>query len=224
MIKKLVEYINENGLHVKAIEKFWETLNVWKNDAPEYYAEIFPISSQDDLDIVVSEVGLKSVEWPECENSNVTIKVLIYHAGRALGEYNMLFSISGSIEDDDFIWRIKPLTFFRKSNAPMNDKMVEQLVRHVKGNDLHKKAIKRFWILFDNWKNANPEKYSKIPIGELNVFVHSIGLRSYQWPKCDFNHVTITILIHYGECQLGNYVAWFSLSDNVDDDDFLEIY
>ena len=106
--------------------------------------------------------------------------------------------------------------------------MIEQLKAYVEQNNLHGKAIERFGIAFNNWKNDYPESYGKsfghISIEDANVFVHSIGLRASEWPECRFNHVTVTVLIHYGECSLGNYVAWFSLSDDVDDDDFLEIY
>jgi len=106
--------------------------------------------------------------------------------------------------------------------------MIEQLKRYVEENDLINKAIDGFWSAFRNWENDNPEDYAgvfdNISIEELNVFIHSIGLRSSEWPKCDYNHVTVTILIHYDGRQLGNYVAWFSLGDDVDDDDFLEIY
>ena len=105
--------------------------------------------------------------------------------------------------------------------------MIDQLKAYVVANNLPDKALEYFWIAFNNWKHDHPESYLKIshiPIEALSIFVHSIGLRSSQWPECDFNHVTVTILIHYGEQQLGNYVAWFSLSEDVDDDDFLEIY
>lgn len=105
--------------------------------------------------------------------------------------------------------------------------MIDQLKSYVEQNNLHIITIENFWVAFNNWKTNNPEEYAKkffeISPSELNVFVHSIGLRSSEWPECDFNHVTITVLIHYGERRLGNYVAWFSLRDDVDDDDFLEI-
>ena len=106
--------------------------------------------------------------------------------------------------------------------------MIEQLKIYVEENNLLDKALECFWVAFNNWKTDSPESYSEkfnnIPMDELNIFVHSIGLRSSEWPECNYNHVTVTILIHYGERQFGSYVAWFSLSEDVDDDDFLEIY
>ena len=106
--------------------------------------------------------------------------------------------------------------------------MIKQLKAFVEENNLHNKALECFWVAFNNWKNDYPESYHKafngVPIESLEVFVHSIGLRSSEWPECDFNHVTVTILIHNHGRSLGNYVVWFSLSDDVDDDDFLEIY
>jgi len=106
--------------------------------------------------------------------------------------------------------------------------MIEQLVKYVTENDLHYKAIEDFWVAFNNWKNSHPEEYREtfagIPLNELKIFVHSIGLRSSEWPDCDYNHVVITVLIHHDNKQLGSYSALYSLSNDVDDDDFLEIY
>jgi Zn/Cd-binding protein ZinT len=105
--------------------------------------------------------------------------------------------------------------------------LIEQLKKYVEENDLHNKAIDNFWITFDNWKKDYPENYAKlfdnISIDDLNVFVHSIGLRSSQWPECDYNHVIISILVYYNDRSLGGYRYFFSLSDNVDDDDIWEI-
>ena len=218
----------ENDLQNKVIEKFWETFNIWKNDAPEYYSEIFHNILPDDLNIIISEIDLKSSEWPKCDCTNIIIKILICHAGNELGKYELWFSMSGIDNDDDFGWSIKPLSFFQQINAPKDNKIAEQLKKYVKENKLHDKAIDCFWIAFNNWKKDCPKKFVEsfdgVPLDNLNVFVHSIGLRSAQWPECDFNHVHIGILIHYGDRQLGNYRCFFSLGDDVDDDDILEIY
>ena len=106
--------------------------------------------------------------------------------------------------------------------------MIEQLKCYIKENNLHNKAIESFWVAFKNWKNDNPIDYAhvfnNVQIEELNVFIHSVGLRSSEWPECDYNHVTVSILIHYEGRQLGNYIAWYSLNSDVNNDDFLEIY
>ena len=105
--------------------------------------------------------------------------------------------------------------------------MIEQLKTYVEENNLLDKALERFWIAFNNWKSDYPESYSEkfsnIPLNAMNVFVHSIGIKSSQWPECNFNHVTVNVKAYYENHALADYVAWFSLSDDVDDDDFLEI-
>ena len=105
--------------------------------------------------------------------------------------------------------------------------MIEQLKAYVEENDLCSKALNCFWIAFDNWKKDDPETYAEkfhsVPIEAMDVFVHAIGLRSSQWPECSYSHVTITIKIHHNDRAFGNYACWFSLSNDVDDDDFLEI-
>ena len=105
--------------------------------------------------------------------------------------------------------------------------MVEQLKKYITENRLHDKTVENFWKAFNNWKNEYSkdftEKFSNIPLDELNVFVHSIGLRSSQWPECDYNHVVVTVLIHYDGRSFGSYRCFFSLCDDVDDDDILEI-
>ena len=117
--------------------------------------------------------------------------------------------------------------------AFIDTNMIEQLKAYVEEKQLHKKALECFWIAFNNWKSDYPksysEKFSNIPLEALEVFVHSIGLRSSEWPRCDYNHVTVTVLVHYRDDEgddhaLADYVAWFSLSADVDDDDFLDIY
>ena len=109
----------------------------------------------------------------------------------------------------------------------MELEMIEELKKYVIENDLCNKAIEGFWIAFNNWKMNHPDSYAEtfcnIPIDTLNVFVHSIGLRSSEWPDCDYNHVTVSIKVHHNGQGFANYVAWFSLNDGVDDDDFLEI-
>ena len=105
--------------------------------------------------------------------------------------------------------------------------MIKKLKKYIIKNNLHKKAIEDFWIAFNNWKNNHPEDYkisfNNISHEELDVFIHAIGLKSSQWPECDYSHVTITIFIHYKDIQLGCYTDLFSLG-TADGDDFLEIY
>ena len=114
----------------------------------------------------------------------------------------------------------------------MKDKMIEQLQAYVQENKLHEKAIEDFWFAFNNWKKDFPKSYKKafkdFSIDDCDIFVHSIGLRSSQWPDCNFNHVTVGILIHHESCnghvrEVGNYRVFYSLSDDVDDDDMFEI-
>jgi len=115
----------------------------------------------------------------------------------------------------------------------MKDKMVEQLKAYVAENNLHEKAIEYFWRAFNNWRKDFPKSYKKtfkdFSIDDCNIFVHSIGLRSSQWPSCDYSHATVSLLIHHEKdnnhvSEIGNYRAFFSLSDDVDDDDILDIY
>lgn len=106
--------------------------------------------------------------------------------------------------------------------------MINELKAYIEQNNLHDKAIEYFWAAFNNWKHDHSEDFEKkfkdIPIDSINVFVHSIGLRSSEWPDCDYNHVTINVKVHYDNHAFVDYIVWFSLSDDVDDDDFLEIY
>ena len=106
--------------------------------------------------------------------------------------------------------------------------MIEQLKLYILENDLHNRAIKGFWVAFNNWKTNCPDEYevrfSDILTDKLNVFIHAIGLKSSQWPECDNSHIIITVLIHYEERQLGWYTGYYSLSEDVDDDDFFEVY
>lgn len=105
--------------------------------------------------------------------------------------------------------------------------MIDELKKYVIENNLCNKAIESFWVAFNNWKKDHPDSYAKtfanIPLDALDVFIHSIGLRSSEWPDCGYNHVTINVKAHCDNHALVDYVVWFSLSDDVDDDDFLEI-
>jgi len=106
--------------------------------------------------------------------------------------------------------------------------MVEQLINYITENSLHERALKGFWVAFNNWKNNHQEEYNEsfahIPLDDLHVFVHSIGLRASEWPDCDYRHITVSVIIHYNGEHKGNYTAWFALSDDISDDDFLEIW
>ena len=108
----------------------------------------------------------------------------------------------------------------------MKNNMFKQLKTYVQENNLHEKAMKDFWVAFNNWKEESPEEYRRvfkdILIDDLDVFIHYIGLRSAEWPNCERNHVTVTIFIHHEDFQLGYYAWWHSL-DGDDDDDFLVI-
>jgi len=106
--------------------------------------------------------------------------------------------------------------------------MIEQLKKYVEENMLISEAIEGFWIAFDNWKKDDPHGYDKIfgsiLVDNLNILVQSVRLQLSPWPKCDYNHIVITLLIEYNNCQLGNYRYCSSLSFDVYDDDILEIY
>ena len=105
--------------------------------------------------------------------------------------------------------------------------MIEELKKYVSENNLQNRAIDGFWINFNNWKHLNPmdyaEKFSNITPEDLDVFVHSIGLRSSEWPICNYNHVTINVLIHHEDRYMGRYIFFSSLDSDVDDDDLFEM-
>jgi hypothetical protein len=105
--------------------------------------------------------------------------------------------------------------------------MIENLKEYIIKNGLETKAIGNFWTAFKNWKYDNPDEYlkkfSNINPEDLHVFIHSVGLRASEWPECNYFHVTINVKIFHEGRELGNYSNWFSLSTNVENDDFLEI-
>lgn len=105
--------------------------------------------------------------------------------------------------------------------------MIKELKEYIKENNLISKAKESFWIAFSNWKKSDPIGYSKKFHGKneacLELYIQCVGLRSADWPNCEYNHVTISIRILHNEEEVGTYIVWFSLSDESLDDDFLEI-
>lgn len=105
--------------------------------------------------------------------------------------------------------------------------MIEQLKKIVLEKDLINKSKEYFWGAFNNWRQDQPKKYAErfkdINDEDINLFVHSIGLKSSEWPNCDYNHITVTLYIlsdmdlRKSET-LGYYDTFFLLDGEIDDD------
>jgi len=95
--------------------------------------------------------------------------------------------------------------------------MVEQLKEFISNNNLHSKAIDRFWAMIKLWQKDHPEEYAKsfrnTPVEGLDIFIHEIGMRVYDWPNCNSNLVRVTIYAsRFGRGGFSYYSCYFSLT------------
>ena len=99
---------------------------------------------------------------------------------------------------------------------------IQGLKNFVLKNNLEERSIKGFWNYFNNFQKEHKEEFQEtfpdFNSDDLNLTIDSVALRITNWPEEGYNHVIITVEIHYRELYAGRYSIVFSLNGEVEDD------
>ena len=102
MIEQLKEFVEKNDMINKTIVDFWTAFECWKTEYPEEYAKDFVNIPENEIDIIIETIGLRS-SWPDCNYSHATVKASVGYNDRTLGYYTRWFPLGDDITGDDFL-------------------------------------------------------------------------------------------------------------------------
>ncbi|MBW5446044.1 hypothetical protein GE107_08215 [Cohnella sp. CFH 77786] len=99
---------------------------------------------------------------------------------------------------------------------------IQSLKNFVFVNNLEERSIKSFWNYFNNFRKEHEEEFKAtfpdFNESDLKLSVDSVALRITNWPEEGYNHVVITVELHYKDMYAGRYSIVFSLTGEVEDD------
>lgn len=101
----------------------------------------------------------------------------------------------------------------------------EKLIKNIKKYNLEMKSIEAFWFAFNNYKEEDKEEFqNEFPNynrAALKIEVRTISFKLGNWPYCDYNHIVVDLNVNYEGNDKGDYLVYFSLDGEIEDDFFL---
>lgn len=99
---------------------------------------------------------------------------------------------------------------------------VQGLKDFVLKHNLEERSISGFWAYFKNYQEDHGEDFQKdfpnYDKSDIGLLTDSVSLRITNWPEDGYNHVVISLRIHYKDLYAGHYKMEFSLTGEVEDD------
>jgi hypothetical protein len=99
---------------------------------------------------------------------------------------------------------------------------VQEIKDFVEEYNLKDRSYSGFWNYFNNYKKECNDEFKKefpeYDPNKIELFVDSVSLRITNWPDDGYNHVVITLRVHYKEAYAAMYQMIFNLSGEVEDD------
>ncbi|AZN41866.1 hypothetical protein [Paenibacillus albus] len=99
---------------------------------------------------------------------------------------------------------------------------IQGLKAFVLDNDLEQRSISRFWNYFNNWKREYVEEFEgtfpNFNPQNVEVFIDTVSLRITNWPEEGYNHVILTLRIHYEGFYSGIYQMVYNIDGSAEDD------
>ncbi|USB31955.1 hypothetical protein [Paenibacillus sp. YPG26] len=99
---------------------------------------------------------------------------------------------------------------------------VEGLKKFVTEKRLEERSVKSFWNYFNNFEKEHNKEFQKsfpdFTASELDLSIGTVALRITNWPEDGYNHVVVTLELHYRNLYAGRYTIEFTLFGEVEDD------
>lgn len=99
---------------------------------------------------------------------------------------------------------------------------VEGLKKFVFENNLEERSLAGFWKYFNNYRKAYEsefmETFPDFNPNEMHPSIGTVSLKITNWPEEGYNHVVVTVDLHYKNSFAGRYSIDFSLNGEVEDD------
>lgn len=99
---------------------------------------------------------------------------------------------------------------------------VEGLKEFVRNYNLEERSVVGFWNYFNNFKKEHKDEFDDtfpdFNSDEMELSIGTVALRITNWPEDGYNHVVVTVELHYKKQYAGRYSIEFSLTGEVEDD------
>ncbi|MDW8801456.1 hypothetical protein P8V03_09845 [Clostridium sp. A1-XYC3] len=102
-IIRLKNWILDRNIEKISVSSFWKTFEVYRSESEEEFFKIFRDFNRSELIVKIQSVSLKLGNWPECDYNHIVVTIPIIYKNKNLGNYDLLFSLDGEIDDDYFV-------------------------------------------------------------------------------------------------------------------------
>jgi hypothetical protein len=100
--KDFKDLIEQFDIPCKAEKAFWVAFENYRNDDSDEFSRIFNNGDVNKLFINIQTISFKLGNWPECNYNHIVVWIPIYYEDSHVGDYNVMFSLDGEIDDDMF--------------------------------------------------------------------------------------------------------------------------
>ncbi|MFD2115635.1 hypothetical protein ACFSTH_11635 [Paenibacillus yanchengensis] len=99
---------------------------------------------------------------------------------------------------------------------------VEAMKDFVFKHNLEERSFNAFWNYLSNYQKDNLDDFEKdfyeFNKNEIELFIDTVSLRITNWPEEGYNHVVISVRIHYKTLYRGHYTIVYSMDGEIEDD------
>ncbi|MFC3791557.1 hypothetical protein ACFOQM_22760 [Paenibacillus sp. GCM10012307] len=103
--------------------------------------------------------------------------------------------------------------------AAMDIKGIKEFVAKY---SLEERSFKGFWDYFNMYQKEHKDDFEKDFNGfnskEIELFIDTVSLRITNWPEEGYNHIVISVRVHYKGKYMCYYTIVFALNGEVEDD------
>ena len=103
LFNELKEIIIKNNLIEKSKENFWIAFHNYCREDPDEAGEIFNSCDMERINIFVNNVSFQAHNWPDDDRCFIVIDIAIEYNDKAVGYYDVLYTLDGHVDDDFFV-------------------------------------------------------------------------------------------------------------------------
>lgn len=94
------EFVQKYNIEERSFLGFWSYFNNYRKSYSDEFDNQFPEFDEKKVDLYVDSVAFRISNWPEDGYNHVIVTVRIFYKDTPTGIYEMVFNLTGEVEDD----------------------------------------------------------------------------------------------------------------------------
>lgn len=99
-IQMIKDFVLTHNLEERSITGFWNYFNNYQKECSEEFQKEFPDYDANHVEVFIDTVSLRITNWPDDGYNHLIIVVRMHYKDQYAGMYEMIFNLSGDVEDD----------------------------------------------------------------------------------------------------------------------------